>query len=200
MRHSEAKEKSAEMMLQKYMEKEDVFDLLKFVNRFEETSHRYAQLEGWEKFAKKVLSEQEYKRFMLKLHPFDEMTPEKEELKTKMLDVALKISRNKAGLYDVIDELGMSMDKYIYYLKQLTYRHKALGASVYRNNGEYYNMVSSYNKPGALTCSYPTLGKQTHNELIKFIEEHDLPVNNITYTEAYNTFRQKGLIKLIPMK
>ena len=185
-------EQKSREILMKYLEKPDVVDYLAFAGRFDEFSGR--TLDSWVKCAKNYLSQEDYEKFYARVFPLDADTPENEELKDRLVSVARRISMGRAGIYDVIEELDMSMERYIYLLRQLTYRHKVLNASCYRSNGDYYNNLASYTKPANLTSSFPTLGKDMHNKLVEFVEEHNLPLNNYTYTEAYKAFKMRGII------
>lgn len=194
----ESEEKVIEI-LNKYMEKENIHDFKTFA--LSQKFYGMNTLEKWEAFAKEHLSEEEYARFYARVHPLEpslikDDRKEKEELKRRVVDLANDIPGGIVTVFDVIDRITPSIFEYMTMLRECTFRYKILSQSVYNSALKWFDARTSYNKPLQLGTKFLNISEEDEKGLHEFIKEYNLPVNDVTYRDAYYYHKYRDLIKI----
>jgi len=193
----ESKEKIMEI-LTKYMERENLHDFKTYaVNQGIYGMHK---MEKWVEFAKENLSKEEFARFYSRIHPLEpslikDDTKAKEELKKRVVTLANDIPGGIVTIFDVFDRITPSLFEYMTMLRECTYKYKILSQSVYKAASQWFEERTSYCKPLKLGSKFINLTDEEEKGLHEFIEEYGLPVNDITYRDAYYYHKYRGLIK-----
>lgn len=186
----------------KYMDtflKGDFYDFANFIKRSENGISK--DMNFWFNYAKRHLTEEEKKLFFTKVCPFEPGEDkcdlkEKEELKERVVKLATRVNENSANLIDIVDEVGPSLNKYLYMIKQLKYTYKKLGATIVRKNQLYFSDITDYRKSNKLTVKYPHISATQDEVLREIITSRGLPVNDITYKAAYTYAVKNNVIQL----
>lgn len=182
----------------KYIAKEGCYDLIKYAKAQEATSFNFSK---WIAFAKDNLSKEDYEKFIEKALPLEPKSDgsdkeEKEALKAKVIEVSQKVFQQKAGLFEIYDEITPYISKYMYMVKQLRFTYKEIASYVFNKNLEYCEKVDRYNHPSiTYGLKIISLSDEENKMLEKMVEDRGMLLNDITYVEAYKHAQRKGLIK-----
>lgn len=179
----------------------DHYDFSNYLKYAEDIPSR--KKEYWVDYINRHFSEEEKKKFFNKVSPFEKSPDkddieEKEELKTKIIELANKINTNEATLIDIVDLIGPSLNKYLYMLKLIKYTYKdpRLSATVVRANQLLFTDVTDYQRRHSLNLKYPMLDKNQEEVLREVITSRGLAVNDVTYRAAYRYALNNNLIQL----
>ena len=151
-------------------------------------------------YAKENLPLDLYYRFQKKAYPFEAINPtekgEVEELKRKVLDMALRFKDRTANLIDVKEELGMGMNKFNYLVYQLTYKYKVMNVSTCACVREYCYKVDNYDISTNNSARIEKLTDKEYQAIEDLLRKNDLPMNHITLTEGYRYLVNHGVINI----
>ena len=119
-------------------------------------------------------------------------------LKKKVINLSTQIFQRRAGLFDIVDEIGLDLKKYVYMVKQVCFRYKEINRSIAMVNREYCGQVWSYNlSSGEIHTDFPNLSKEEKQRIKKLVDDRGLPFNDTTYYEAYKYAIRKGFITTV---
>ena len=185
-------------IIAKYMEKDNIHDFKTYA--ISQGVYGMNKLEKWEDFAKENLSAEEFARFYARIHPLEPSllkndAKEKEELKRRVVSLTNDIPGGIVTLFDVIDRITPSLFEYMTMIRECTYKYKIISPSVYSAAIQWFDARTSYAKPLKLGSKFLHLTDEEEKGLHEFIEEYGLPVNDVTYRDAYYYHKYRGLIK-----
>lgn len=181
-----------------YLADDTCYDLLKYARNNDVGI--YFTMNDWLTFAGEVLSEDDLNKFKEKLFPLEAKEDgsneqEMKELRAKIVNLANGVMKREVTLFDIIDEVGTNLKKYIYMVKQCAYKYNAINRSTLASNFEFCQKVWSYQKPiEQLTISFPDLDNKQVSLVKGVIEDRGLILNDITYRQAYYYALNKGII------
>lgn len=187
-------------VLKEYLDNEDYYDIVKYGKGHD--CMGTANIAKWVVFAKENLSDEDYERFMEKALPLEPKADgsdkkEKEALKQNMIAMSTKVFQKKAGLMEIYDEITPRIAKYVYMVKQLRFNYKEIQAHVFNKNLEYCQGIDRYDNPNVLySARVLSISDEQHNMLEKMVTDRGMPLNDITYMEAYKYAVRNGIIQL----
>jgi hypothetical protein len=182
-----------------YLEKETFTEFDKFVdfNEYNVSKNPLVAL----KYINENFSKKMYDDFYAKIYPFEPNSEgtdkeEKEELKKEVSKLAYLIGGNQATLIDIVENLTPDLNLYMYMVKQLRYKYKLVGATTYTNNSNFYHYAYAYHKDTVgFSLAFPGLTKEDDRKLKEIVSRNNLPLNDITYNEAYRYAKNHQIIK-----
>ena len=123
MKHREETQQRYLNVINKYIENDNAYDLVKYAFFNGELSLRtFGQ---WLDFAKENCSDEVFKRVVEKAMPFlNEDGTDNEELMKKVYRVANDVFQKKAGLIEIATEVTPNMNKFVYMCKQMKFFYK----------------------------------------------------------------------------
>lgn len=182
-------------VVSEYLQKENVYDFMKFASMRDTKGLK--QLKDWVLFVRENFTKEEYESFVYRVLPFERLDKDaNEKYKEKVAEVVYKVFEKKAGLIDVIDELGVTMDEFLYLARQLRFTYKLISQSQYQEICKFHERVENYNRIDEVHMTVSSMNKQQRERLQQVLRERKLKVNDITYYEAYKYLIRKGEIVL----
>ena len=182
-------------VVNEYLSKDNVYDFMRFAAMKDATGLR--QLKDWIIFVKENFTKEEYESFVYRVLPFERADKDtNERYKEKVIEVVNKVFEKKGGLIDVIDELGVTMDEFLYLARQLRFTYKLISQSRYQEICKFHERVENYHRINELRMVISSMTQKQRDRLQEVLTERNLKVNDITYYEAYKYLVRRGEIVL----
>ena len=151
-------------------------------------------------FAKCNLPESDYNRLQEKLFPFEpkceDEVAEKKELYEKTLMFAEEFSHKRISFIYIMDELGVSLEKFHYMCKQLTYQYKALSVSRFKIIEDFCLDNRCFNtKENPLTVRLPLLKDEEVEMILNELKERNIALNDRSFMMMCDYYKKHMLPK-----
>ena len=102
------------------------------------------------KFILEYGTKEMHDKFMLRNYPLgrqnEMLTDEQIKIRNKVNELALKIVNGKANLIDIIDQVTIDINEFLYYLKHIRYTYKDISEGIFTQCRSYLETVKNYQK------------------------------------------------------